>query len=127
MRSHTWWSHAALLPALALCACTAALVTADAPKSVKAHPILPNEWHEECLHLAVGDRVEFAFESTQPVDFNIHYHEGKTVVMPISRNKTQAESGVFASPIVQDYCLMWEAGVTGAAIDYRIRLKPAGA
>ena len=126
MRPRAWRRYAALLPVLLLGACTAALVTADAPKSVKGHPILPNEWHEECMHLAIGDRVAFAFESTQPVDFNIHYHEGKTVVMPISSNKTLAESGMFASQIEQDYCLMWEAGVTGAAIDYRIRLKPAG-
>jgi len=78
------------------------------------------------MHLEVGDRVEFAFESTRPVDFNIHYHEGKAIVMPISRSMTRGDSGVFASQIVQDYCLMWEAGVTGAIIDYRIRLKPEG-
>lgn len=126
MRRSAWRLCAVLVPVLLLGACTAALVTADAPRSVKAHPILPNEWHEECMHLAVGDRLEFAFESTQPVDFNIHYHEGKTVVMPISRSKVHADSGVFASPVVQDYCLMWEAGVAGAAIDYRIRVKLAG-
>ena len=32
---------------------------------------------------SAGDRIEFAFESTEPVDFNIHYHEGNAVVMPI--------------------------------------------
>jgi hypothetical protein len=78
------------------------------------------------MHLAVGDRVEFAFESTQPVEFNIHFHEGKAVVMPISRSRTLGDSGVFASQIDQDYCLVWEAGVTGAIIDYRIRVKPEG-
>ena len=115
-----------LLAALPLCACTTPLVTADAPKTVRGHPIAPYEWHEECMHLDVGDRVEFAFESTEPVDFNVHYHEGKAVVMPMVRDKTRADAGVFAPPAAQDYCLMWEAGAAGAVIDYRVRLRAAG-
>ena len=115
-----------LLAALPLCACTTALVTADTPKTVRGHTIAPYEWHEECMHLDVGDRVEFAFESTEPVDFNVHYHEGKTVLMPIVRDKARADAGVFAPSAAQDYCLMWEAGAAGALIDYRVRLRPAG-
>ena len=116
-----------LITALPLCACTTPLITADTPKSVRGQPIAPYEWHEECLHLDDGDRVEFAFESTEPVDFNIHYHEGKAVVMPIVREKTRADAGVFAPVIAQDYCLMWEAGAAGAILDYRIRLRLRGA
>ena len=114
-----------LVAALALGACTTP-IAADSPKTVRAQPIAPYEWHEECLHLEVGDRVEFAFEATEPVDFNIHYHEGKAVIMPISRDKTRADAGVFVSPATQDYCLMWEAGAAGALLDYRVRLRPAG-
>ena len=119
-------SRAALLAVLPLCACTAPLITADTPKNVRGHPIAPYEWHEECLHLGVGDRVEYAFESTEPVDFNFHYHEGKTVVMPARPRQDARDAGVFATPSAQDYCLMWEAGGAGALIDYRIRLKPFG-
>jgi hypothetical protein len=119
-------SCVALLAALPLCACTAALVTADAPKTVRGESLPPYGEHEECLHLDAGDRVEFAFESTDPVDFNIHYHEGKTIVTPILKEKSLAEAGVFAPPTAQNYCLMWEAGAAGALIDYRVRLKPAG-
>jgi len=114
----------ALLVALPLCACTTAPVTADAPKSVRGQALAPYADHEECMRLQPGDRMEFAFESTDPVDFNVHYHEGKTVVMPIYKEKSRAEAGVFAPPTKQDYCLMWEAGAAGAVIDYRIRLKP---
>ena len=116
----------AVVAALSLCACTTP-ITADSPKTVHAQPIAPYEWHEECLHLGVGDRVEFAFEATEPVDFNVHYHEGKTVIMPISRDKTRADAGVFVSPAEQDYCLMWEAGAAGALLDYRLRLRAPGA
>lgn len=114
-----------LVAALSLCACTTALVTADTPKTVYAHVLGPYEGHEECMHVDVGDRVEFAFESTEPVDFNVHYHEGKTVMMPIVRDGTRADAGVFAPPLAQDYCLMWEAGAAGALLDYRVRLRSA--
>ena len=114
------------LAAVPLCACATAFITADAPKSVARHPLPPYELHEECLQLKRGDRVEFAFESTEPVDFNFHYHEGNTIVMPLVREKSRADAGLFAAQIAHDYCLMWEAGAAGALIDYRIRLKPAG-
>jgi len=124
----TWYAgmrHSWLVAALALGAC-ATPIAADSPKAVRAQPIAPYEWHEECLHLEVDDRVEFAFEATEPVDFNVHYHEGKAVIMPISRDKTRADAGVFVSPATRDYCLMWEAGGAGALLDYRIRLRPPG-
>ena len=73
------------------------------------------------MHLVVGDRVEYEFSATEPVDFNIHYHEGNAVVAPIGREKVYADSGVFVALIAQHYCLMWEAGVAGAMLDYRVR------
>ncbi|HET7031764.1 MAG TPA: hypothetical protein VFJ48_01470 [Casimicrobiaceae bacterium] len=125
MTQETGFRFASVAAALSLCAC-ATPITADSPKTVRAQPIAPYEWHEECVHLRVGDRVEFAFEATEPVDFNVHYHEGKTVIMPITRDKTRADAGVFVSPAEQDYCLMWEAGAAGALLDYRVRLRAQG-
>ena len=113
------------MAALSLCGCMAP-ISPDNPKTVRAHPLPPYEVLEECLRLEQGERVEFAFESSEPVDFNIHYHEGKTVVMPITRDKSSGDAGVFATPVAQDYCLMWEAGPAGALLDYRVRLKRGG-
>ena len=117
---------ALLIAALASYACVAAPISAHAPKVVRAQPLAPYEMHEECLRLEPGDRVDFTFESTEPVDFNFHYHEGKTIVMPLVREKSRADAGVFAAPVAQDYCLMWEAGPAGTLLDYRVRLKRAG-
>ena len=113
------------MAAFSLCGCMAP-ISPDNPVTVRGHPLPPYEVHEECLRLEQGERVEFAFESTEPVDFNIHYHEGKIVVMPLTRDKSSGDAGVFATPVAQDYCLMWEAGRAGALLDYRIRLRRAG-
>jgi hypothetical protein len=112
------------LLAMALAGC-AAPMTAGEVKVVRAHPLPSYQIHEECFRLAEGDRVEFRFESTEPVDFNLHYHEGHAVVMPISREKSSEHAGIYVATLAQDYCLMWEAGAAGALIDYRISIKPA--
>jgi hypothetical protein len=117
--------RAALAACIALAACAADTATPDHPKVVRDHPLAPYDIHEECLRLAVGDRVEYDFSASEPVDFNIHYHDDNAVVAPIVRDKVDADSGVFMPRLAHDYCLMWEAGPAGAMLDYRIRLRPA--
>ena len=117
------WRGLPCVAALACCACTAPGITADTPKTVRAHPLPSYQIHEECFTLAFGDRVEFAFESSEPVAFNLHYHAGNAVVMPMVREGSREDAGIYAAQIAQDYCLMWEAGPAGAMIDYRIRVK----
>ncbi len=108
----------------ALAGCAAPLKP-DEPKAVVALAIHPYETHEQCAHLAPDDRLEYAFEATEPVAFDIRYHEGSVVVAPIVRESTRGDTGVFVARITRDYCLVWEAGGAGALLDYRLRLRPA--
>jgi hypothetical protein len=123
---HLTSGNAALLPALTLAACTTATIALDTPKTVTGQPLPPYQYHEECLPLRPGDRIDYGFESSEPVAFNIHYHEGNAVLMPITRENSRADSGIFAPPVAQDYCLMWEAGAAGTVIDYWIKVRRAG-
>ena len=116
---------APLVVAAMLGACAVSPAPIDAPKVVRAHPLPSYQVHEECFKLNAGDRVDFVYASTEPVDFNVHYHEGQAVVMPISREKSLEDAGVYVARLAQDYCLMWEAGAAGATIDYRFLVKPA--
>jgi hypothetical protein len=96
----------------------------DRPKVVHGQDIAPYAIREECVHLAIGDRLDYDFTANEPVDFNIHYHEEGAVLMPIVRDKALQDSGLFVPLFGQDYCLMWEAGAAGALLDYRISLRP---
>ena len=113
----------AAMLAVPLGACAAPPLTPDAPRAVFNQRIAPYEWHEECTKLARGDRLDYTFESREPVQFNIHYHDGATVVMPVVRENVKREADAFEAKITQDYCLMWEAGPAGTFIDYRVVLK----
>ena len=105
--------------ALALAACATA--DPDAARSTDVLEIAPYGLHETCFKLAEGDRVDWRFESRQPVDFNFHYHDGATVVMPLVKSASFGDSGIFPAAVAQDYCAMWEAGPLGAVISYRVR------
>ena len=113
---------ALLLPLLTGCA-TAAAPAPNVPVGVKGQAIAPYALHEECVKLVPGDRLEYHFTAGAPLHFNIHYHEGKAVVLPVSRDGVRTDSGVFQPKAAQDYCLMWEAGATATTIDYHFVLR----
>ncbi len=67
-----------------------------------------------------AQRIGYLFRAAVPVAFNIHFHDGNAVIEPISAARTQGESGEFVADRDQTYCLMWEAGAGGSALDYRV-------
>jgi hypothetical protein len=111
--------------ALALAGCAGGLATFEAPKSVQGQPLPPYQFHEECVRLAPGDRLDYAFEASEPVAFNIHYRDGDAVLLPVDLADVRSDAGVFAPLLAQHYCLTWEAGAAGATIDYRLRVRRA--
>ncbi len=110
-----------MLLVLAGCAATPAIEPGK-PLEVRAHPLPPYEIHEECASLRPGDRLHYRFESKAPLAFNIHYHEGKAVVMPVTRERATADEGTFVPLGAHVYCLMWEAGAEGTTVDFAVRL-----
>ena len=107
--------------AAALTACATPAPDPYAPQSADAHAMSPYQVHEACVKLAAGDRLDWRFESQAPVDFNIHYHEGPTVVLPVQRTASLGDAGVYAVTLAHDYCAMWETGPLGTAVSYRVR------
>jgi hypothetical protein len=81
----------------------------------------PYQVHEACATLAAGDRLDWRFESLAPVDFNIHYHEGPTVVIPVQRAASLGGTGIYSVTLAHDYCATWETGPLGTVVSYRVR------
>ena len=111
------------LAGAALAGCAVKPLALGEAKSVAKQDIAPYGVHEDCADLAPGDRLDYRFESSSPVKFNIHYHDANTIVMPITRDDVTSDAGVFAPRIKQGYCLMWEAGAAGAIIAYRMQVR----
>jgi hypothetical protein len=112
------------LSALALGGCGGAPIVAGTPRVVQRLVIAPYALHEECVRLARGDRLDWRYGSSQPLVFNIHYHEDNAVLAPVVREQSTADSGIYEARLDRDYCLMWEAGPPGAIIGYRVLVRP---
>jgi len=108
-----------------LFACAATPLTAAEPRIVAGMALAPYEIREDCVRLSSGDRLDYMFDATEPVAFEIRYREGAASLSPISRGFVRADSGVYAAPLTREYCLVWEAGNAGALVDYRLRLRAA--
>jgi hypothetical protein len=124
MIAHARRAPVALL-SLALCSCAATpAITPGVPHVVPRVVIAPYATHEECVRLASGDRVDYQFDSSAPLKFDIGYREGGNVLMPVVRGPSASVSGTYEVLIAHQYCMTWEAGPPGAIIHYRILVRP---
>lgn len=82
----------------------------------------PGEFAEVCGKLSKGQAVAWGFRAAQPMDFNIHYHEGKEVRFPARRDQSLAAQGVLDPSSGQVYCWMWTNKAQGA-VDLSISLS----
>ena len=105
--------------------CAATPLTVDAPRIVNGMALTPYEIREDCVRLAQGDRLDYTFDATEAVAFEIRYREGAAALAPIARGDVRSDSGVYQAPFAREFCLVWEAGNAGALVDYRLRLRPA--
>jgi hypothetical protein len=94
-------------------ACLAAIVSASggvcaqSPGKQFSYTINQGEIAEECVKLAAGATLDYAFEATDRVDFNIRYYLGNNIVYPVRGNQVRRIADRFTAPSGDEYCLMW--------------------
>ena len=103
-------------------ACAAPSLQPGEPRVVDRLVIAPYASHETCAHVMAGDRLDYRYESSAALDFEIHYREKGAVLAPIVREQSTSDSGIFEPRATREYCLAWQAGAPGAIIAYRLLL-----
>ena len=83
--------------------------------------VAPGKFAEVCGTLARADSVAWRFDASGPLNFNIHYHEGKDVRYPERRDALAGASGRLQVALDQDYCWMW-TNKSGQAVDLNVLL-----
>jgi hypothetical protein len=78
---------------------------------------------EHCVKLAAGQTIGYAFEATEPLGFNIHYHRGDAVETPVWNDRIQQADDRFTAPSTAEYCLTWTSNAKYEVI-IRGELKP---
>ena len=92
--------------ALAVFATTAA--AADHPIRIA---IAPGKVAEVCMPLVEGDTLRWRFNASAALDFNLHHHVDKEVLMPVDRKAVKADQAELRIDRVNEWCLMWTAPV----------------
>lgn len=73
----------------------------------KSETIKPSGIHEDCMELVPGQILDYVFEASKPLNFNVHYHEDHDVVYGITKDGVSSDKGMFRCERKQYYCLMW--------------------
>ena len=79
----------------------------EAGAAAREFRVEPGKFAEWCGKLRSGEKVTWRYESAAPVNFNIHYHEGKDVRFPARQDGASTAEGVLQVASDQDYCWMW--------------------
>ena len=69
--------------------------------------IQPGKFSEVCGKLKKGNIIRWQFDSSAPLEFNIHYHEGKNVIFPYKMSAIKSGEEELLISLDQDYCWMW--------------------
>lgn len=109
--------------AAGLAACAAPALVPGAPRIVDRLVIAPYDSHEICAQLEAGERLDYRYESSAALDFEIHFRENNAVLAPVVRERSTSDAGTFDAPAAREYCLVWQAGAPGAVIGYRVLLR----
>ena len=72
-----------------------------------AQSIAPGKFLEICENLAKGSTVTWQFKASAPLNFNVHFHQGKEVAFPEKQDSVSELRGTLVAQSKEDYCWMW--------------------
>jgi hypothetical protein len=85
----------------------------------------PGKVAEYCGELSAHEKVQWQFDATSPLDFNIHFHTGGEVSMPAKADGVAASKGILDPASAQDYCWMWTSrGTLASSIEVSLKRLP---
>jgi hypothetical protein len=86
-----------------------AQIGATAAETSRQLSIAAGKVDEVCLPLRAGQTLHWRFDADAALDFNLHHHLGKQVLMPVERRAVRADEGRHRIDQDNDWCLMWTA------------------
>lgn len=85
-------------------------------------PVAAGKFVEVCGKLSKGQSLPWSFKTDQPMQFNIHYHEGKKVEFPAKLQTATSADARLQVAIDQHYCWMWSnKGSTDAKLTFWVQ------
>lgn len=85
----------------------------------------PKQVHEEGIALERGQRAVYSTRASQPLQFNIHFHEGESVTYVRADAPTGETDATLTSNAKREYWFMWTNDTDEpVALYFKIRREP---
>ena len=91
--------------------------------SDESQSLAPGAIHEVCTLLLKGESLEYRFEASAPLDFNIHYHTDHEIHYPLRVDAVRMRAGRFVAAEGQNYCLMW-SNLSTLPVELTVAIDP---
>lgn len=78
-----------------------------AGKFERVQSVAAGKFVEICENLAKDSVVTWEFKASAPLNFNVHFHQGKEVSFPEKQDGVSERQGTLIAPSKEDYCWMW--------------------
>ena len=89
---------------------------------VHSAEIRPRGFLELCGKIAPGPAIEWAFTGSAPIESNVHYHEGKSVVYPAKHPAAVSLTDRLIVGSEQEYCWMWtNRAIQAVRVDVKLQ------
>lgn len=126
-------SYRLIISALILSFIAVSCATTGARKIEEfAETVTPKRSYEECFELYPGETLEYSFTSSNPLDFNIHYHAVDGVKYPVDKKNIRTHKGTFVcneqkyyTEDQEAFCMIWENhGEAFVNLKVKFRIRP---
>ena len=78
-----------------------------AGKFERSQSVAASKFVEICENLPKDAVVNWQFKASAPLNFNIHFHQGKDVAFPEKQEGVSELQGSLVAQSREDYCWMW--------------------
>jgi hypothetical protein len=95
-----------IMPCIDACAEVIDIAWDAQGRFVHEQQVEPGNLAEVCGKVQRGQSIAWRYTAGKPMDFNIHYHVGETVVYP-ARKTAAAARGKLRIASNEDHCWMW--------------------
>ena len=101
------WVTLALAAATTTMAADLDIAWDDSGRFERRLTLAPGEFAEACGALRKGQLIAWSFKADGPLNFNIHYHEDRRLVVPENHDGAANAVGKLAVGADQVHCWMW--------------------
>lgn len=102
------------IAALAVAIATATVATHAAPPipptKTTAKPVIikSGKSFEKCVVLNAAQTLEYGFNSSAKINFNLHYRKGDAIYYPVKEDRVNRIDSSYEASVREEFCLGWE-------------------